>query len=71
MEIDIYEVFSNDDCMGFSIRWRKEDTGVGLLTVMKFWKNGRIVIDDEYMGKEFAEKIFNALVEKGNLKSEC
>ena len=57
-------IYSNETEMGFRISWagNKEDSGFGQITINRF-KNGAIVIDSEYMGKDFVKKVLTKLVD--------
>lgn len=61
MSVSICGVYANDSQMGFKIRWISN--GFGEINICQL-SSGQILIDSEYMGKEFVKKMLCELVDK-------
>lgn len=62
-EVEIRAIYSNNEYRGFKLSWISDEIGWGEIDIYQFYKNNKIQIDDEYMGKEFIRRVFNKLLE--------
>jgi hypothetical protein len=63
VQIEQVDMFKNSkDVVVLLIDWSQEGTGFGQIIIKKY-PDEQIVIDDEYMGKEFVKEVLNAFID--------
>jgi hypothetical protein len=55
--------FDNDRYSGIRINWGSQGVGFGQLELFVEKETGKLKIDTEYMGKNFAKQVFQALID--------
>ena len=70
MFVDINGTWVNSEDMGFRIHWEDEEKGFGQLDFIKLKVNGKIIINNECMSKEYMKKVLCTLVDNAELIDE-